>query len=592
MKMEKAMRVWISAVFYFFIGVWIAGSPAVSQSTTNNWPVCTQNDDQMDPDIISDGAGGAIIAWRDQRDDGDNLYLQRMDGSGSALWTEGGVLLVDTDSVLSPKLAADGAGGAILVWIDTRDDGNGDLYVQRVNASGTSQWTTNGVLICDAGNRQQEMKIIPDGAGGAIIAWEDYRGGGDYDIYAQRVNASGIPQWTEDGVAVCTLAQNQNDPALVGDGAGGAFITWKDRRAAGIGVYVQRLNASGAPQWSSNGISIYSGSYVDEPQIISDGAAGVIITWGDLRSADYDIYAQRLDSSGAAQWTTGGVLLCNAADPQNDPQLAFDGSGGAIITWQDYRGSESDIYAQRVNSSGTPQWASNGEVLCSADDYQYYPQIVSDDDGGAIVSWEDYRGGGDCDIYAQRIDSSGTVQWDADGALICEAPNDQAYSKICTDGTNGAVIAWRDERNDGTSSDDIYAQRVYKNGAITLPVVSFAAEGQSVLESTWSTEIPVALSETFALDVSVPYTLSGTATEGAGGDYTVTESPLLIPAGSMEASVTLNVYEDADAEPDETVVITLGTPTNATLGATTVHTATILDAGSVSLPWLLLLLLD
>lgn len=215
------------------------------------------------------------------------------------------------------------------------------------------------------------------------------------------------------------------------------------------------------------------------------------------------------------------VAVCTAGANQNDPALSGD---GAIITWQDYRGSETDIYAQRINAAGIPQWSTDGVVLCSADDYQYYPQIVGDGDGGAIITWED-------------------------------------------------------NRNGGYSSDDydIYAQRVFPNGAITMPTVSFASDGQSIFESTWSTEIPASLSEVFALDVTVPFTISGTATEGGGEDYTLTSSPLLIPVGSIDGSITLLVNEDAFTEPDETVVITLGTPTNATLGATTVYTATILD---------------
>jgi hypothetical protein len=73
----------------------------------------------------------------------------------------------------------------------------------------------------------------------------------------------------------------------------------------------------------------------------------------------------------------------------------------------------------------------------------------------------------------------------------------------------------------------------------------------------------------------VPFTLSGSATQGS--DYTITASPLTIPAGSLSADITITVSDDSIDENDETVVITMGTPTNATQGATTVHTATITD---------------
>ena len=62
-----------------------------------------------------------------------------------------------------------------------------------------------------------------------------------FDIYAQRVNAAGSPQWTADGVALCTAANDQRDPTIVSDGAGGAIVTWDDRRNGGYDIYAQHV---------------------------------------------------------------------------------------------------------------------------------------------------------------------------------------------------------------------------------------------------------------------------------------------------------------------------------------------------------------
>src|SRR5262249_51458747 len=77
------------------------------------------------------------------------------------------------------------------------------------------------VALSRAANDQISPTIVSDGAGGAIVTWEDRRSSGG-DIYAQRVNAAGAPQWTSDGVALCTAANNQQSPTIVSDGAGGA----------------------------------------------------------------------------------------------------------------------------------------------------------------------------------------------------------------------------------------------------------------------------------------------------------------------------------------------------------------------------------
>jgi hypothetical protein len=69
--------------------------------------------------------------------------------------------------------------------------------------------------------------------------------------------------------------------------------------------------------------------------------------------------------------------------------------------------------------------------------------------------------------------------------------------------------------------------------------------------------------------------LSGTAVDPA--DYGITASPITITAGNTTQTITITVVDDAIDEANETVIVTMGAPTNATQGATTVHTATIND---------------
>jgi hypothetical protein len=89
-------------------------------------------------------------------------------------------------------------------------------------------------------------------------------------------------------------------------------------------------------------------------EITPDGAGGAFITWQDKRSGNWDIYAQRVDASGNALWTPDGVAICTTAGDQRSPQLTADGAGGAIITWEDHRNDESyDVYAGRITVGGT-----------------------------------------------------------------------------------------------------------------------------------------------------------------------------------------------------------------------------------------------
>jgi hypothetical protein len=111
------------------------------------------------------------------------------------------------------------------------------------------------------------------------------------------------------------------------------------------------------------------------------------------------------------------------------------------------------------------------------------------------------------------------------------------------------------------------------------PEVHFSAEAQSGGEGGGTMTATVALNvPVLAGDVTVPFTVTGTAD---GADRTVSASPVTIPAGSTTADIEIGVTDDSDVEGNETVVLTLGTPTGAGLGTPSVHTATIIDDDGV-----------
>jgi hypothetical protein len=153
------------------------------------------------------------------------------------------------------------------------------------------------------------------------------------------------------------------------------------------------------------------------PQIIPDGFAGAIITWEDSRSGNYyDIYARRVDASGTPQWALDGVAICTAVNGQSNPQIISDGSGGAIITWEDRRSGSYDIYLRRVDGGGAPLATL---AICTALGDQLEPRIIPDGQGKWITSWKDGRSTG-ADIYAQKFDIYGSMLWTTpDGVAVC-----------------------------------------------------------------------------------------------------------------------------------------------------------------------------
>jgi hypothetical protein len=414
-------------------------------------------EDQTWPTITTDDACGAIVAWDDYRSGDWDIYAQRVNRSGTAQWTADGVAICTaTGAQTASKIISDGAGGAIVAWQDYPY-----IYAQRVNAAGVVQWTVDGVPLCTSpASATDKFSITADGAGGAIVAWVDARVGGYEYIYAQRVDSAGTVQWTADGVPVCqasAIAMSLYKPGIATDGAGGAIVSWGDVRDYLYRIYAQRVDYSGAVQWATDGIAICTIEGVQPlPAVTSDGSFGAIVTWIDSRNGNNDIFSQRVNASGTLLWAANGVPLCTATEAQNYLAADSDGAGGAIVTWRDDRSGNADIYAQRIAASGTVLWTADGVSICTAVGSQFNPTITSDGTGGAIVTWEDLRSGVR-DIYARRVDSSGAAQWTLDGVALCTATGEQRNPEITFDGAGGAIVTWPDSRG---ADKDIYAQSV------------------------------------------------------------------------------------------------------------------------------------
>jgi len=337
------------------------------------------------------------------------------------------------------------------------------LVLATAGTPARAQWNPNGTPLCVAAGDQTGCQIVSDETGGAIIAWLDERNGAT-DIYAQRVDVRGIPQWTANGVPVCTAQGVRDNLVIAPDGSGGAILVWRDGRNSRIDLYAQRINAQGTAPWTANGVAVCTAPDSQwSPQVVSDGAGGAVVAWCDHRNGGSDVFAQRLSAYGTVRWLGSGVAVCTAPGEQTFPKLVHDGAGGAVITWYDLRGGRAQIYAQRVDASGIPLWELNGVLLCAAlEGERYWPQITTSDGSGALVIWNDSRSGCDDDIYAQRVNGNGILLYPPNGVPVCglEAPVQSANGSL--EDTGGAIVTWLDRRN----VRGIYAQALNREGKV------------------------------------------------------------------------------------------------------------------------------
>ncbi len=157
---------------------------------------------QNDLSVAPDGAGGAFVAWADARSGPYDIYAQRVtaDGSIALGWpnsSSGLPVCTAVNSQVFPSLVSDGAGGALVAWADQRLSIRYDVYGTHLTADGSvaAGWDAfNNNAVSTAPLDQVVPVAVADGAAGMIVAWLDDRNhdlNGIYDVYAQRIERYG-----------------------------------------------------------------------------------------------------------------------------------------------------------------------------------------------------------------------------------------------------------------------------------------------------------------------------------------------------------------------------------------------------------------
>jgi len=347
-----------------------------------------------------------------------------------------------------------------------------------------TDWDVEGVEACVAGTWQGAPRMASDYLGGAIVVWQDLRNGNN-DFYGQRFDVDGNRLWSPNGLAICTEPHHQRNCDLACSGAA-AFVVWEDERNAvpdsvpphGTDIYGREIRLDGDENPSNGEIKVCClATDQSNPRIVADAFGGAIAVWEDFRSgrSECDLYAQRLHPGGAFAWATNGVPVCTSAGAQREQQIVSDGTGGAIVAWEDTRDGVVDIYVQRIADDGRVKWGAAGLPICGTPASKDLQGLVTDGQGGAIAVWVEEGAGSGLDIHAQRVSRWGDILWGLGGVVVCDAPEDQCQVDVAPDGLGGAVVAWCDNRGEwvgeipknlSTGVEDIRAQRIGGSGSV------------------------------------------------------------------------------------------------------------------------------
>jgi len=387
-------------------------------------------------------------------------------------WDDNGIKVADaTTSFLGLDAVSDDSGRVYFAYQDT-SLGDIDIFLQKLDQTGNFTWTGTGITVINAADNQEYPSIAADISGGVFVAWQDNV---DNKIYIQHIDKNGTKLWNESGVKVCTENSPQSEVKIASDNNGGVFLVWKDKRngSSNADIFIQHFDGTGNRSWLDTGVPVTTaGGNQSNYKIINTQNSELIVVWVDERNGNRDIYTQKISSSGTAEWTSNGTALVTNSSDQFSPCIEKCGNK-YTITWTDKRNDSGDIYAQLIDESGSLQWTTNGISVCDASETQAKSRIAESCSSSVIITWYDCRSVGGYDIYAQRLDSLGNDLWTIP---VNNTSSIQYLPEITTDGSGGAFIVWMDSRNDFY---DLFSQHIDKNGQLL-----WNSEGNSIVTAT------------------------------------------------------------------------------------------------------------
>jgi prepilin-type N-terminal cleavage/methylation domain-containing protein len=338
----------------------------------------------------------------------------------------------------------------------------GELNIQTVQAALPANWKIN----TDSGtDNQTNSRIAIDNAGNFYIVWRDFRSGSNGKVYGQKYNPSRVKQWASD---VNIATPNDTDlPDVKVDSFGDLYVSWNDNSNGNEDVFLsKRSSANGNDMWTGpKKIDTTADNKDQTNSRIAVSANGTTtIVWQDNRNGNLDSFISRIDINHINIWASEVKLNTNAVNTtdQYEPVVAIDTDDKIYSAWTDRRNGNKDIYAARLNSSGTHEWANNLKLNTDAGTAdQSEPSMAVDSENSIYATWTDLRNGNE-DIYMVKFDAAGTLLWTPDNIEVAAATSsEQSESSITIDSNDNLYIVWTDMRN---GNQDIFAQKYDKNG--------------------------------------------------------------------------------------------------------------------------------
>jgi hypothetical protein len=485
------------------------------------------------------------------------------------------------------KISCDAAGNFVVVWEGLTQDANSPgIFGRRFSSTGVRLGREFQINTYTTG-MQFAPAVGSDSSGNFVATWESRFQDGDGDgIFAQRYGSDGAALAGEFQVNTYTHS-DQRFTSVSGTAGGGFVVAWSSYSQDGssYGIYAQRYDSLGGKLGQEFRINTYRSFYQAFPKVRCNASGDCIVVWSSYTQdgSDSGIYGQRLNSSGTF---LGPEFRVNSytTGTQDTPEVDIDSDGDFIVIWPMVQGTTlTETHGQRFSSSGNPLGPEfQANVYTGAS--QYFPAVASDSYGNFLVAWAKSNGvnsdGHLAGTFGRLFDSNGVAQG-SEFQINTYTYNSQRSPEICGSGDRSFVVVWESYTQD-RSGDGVFGQRF--SLATATPSQTAIPTSTATSEATWTRTPTPSASRTATPTLSASASRTATPTSTATSEATWTRTPT--PSASRTATPTSTATSEATWTPSvtptpsagatstETPPATLTPFTSATMGETPSASAT------------------
>ena len=333
-----------------------------------------------------------------------DVYIAKIDAAGNLQWTRtvGGL---NDDYGYSIATTADG-GYIVAGYTTSFGQGNNDIYLIKLDASGNLQWTRT---VGGIGDDYAYSVVQTTDGGYAVAGYTNSFGPGASYAYIAKLDGSGNLQWTK---AIGGLNYDFGYRIIQTSDGGYAVVGNTEDGPGGRAVYVIKLDSSGNLLWTK----IIGGAGWDLGYDIiqtSDGGYAITGHTSPFGQGSADVYVIKLDPLGNIQWTRtiGGTNI------DHGYSIIQTSDGGYLIAGRtnSFGYGSYDVYLVKLDASGNLQWTKT----IGSTGWEEANSIIKTLDGGyAIAGRTSSFGQGSYDMYVVKLDKNGNIQNCTTGCLI------------------------------------------------------------------------------------------------------------------------------------------------------------------------------